>query len=1071
MRTYASHFLFRALATIAVFASASFTGAVHADSTTVTPGDGPQCVLNAPATASFNTVLQPSLTLTLRSDCTRYPVLWEWTAPPLDYTNRNLTGQNILFTPLFANNKMKWTYDNRKVTATNSVDITFTATGTYTFATRGKDADFIPPNNQPAGFWGPWGRPGANTIDESGAWKTITLTCQPYTETRAGTPGGTNTCTGGRIPTQSETRTFCGDSVTPTWTPWTPVQSCECPVGQTWNGSVCVPVPTCSVAPTPPVTTPGQSVRWDVSCDTPATSVNWTLTTPPIVGVTACASGTQCTQTYPPSTVCYSVQGSNVSGVGRVSSPSCATIACVAPEVWSHVARSCGVPPTITSPIFNVGSPQPPQISVTTTGTPPLTCSSANLPTGWSMSAACALTTSTPSTPMPPVPTNCTVTVTNAWGTDTKPCIEQTQPAPYCQARWNTTPFVLTTTTSVRPRSRDYLAGLGASPGETAIFEGEDQIPVSKTGRAELLITTGNSDTYSINCDGTPNVIASPPLAATTRSATAVIEYARRYAVSPSSYQGYLPVNGITKSIVNFDSNYRWISYTDADTGTPQGLWVYAPVTYSVNLNQAASSPPTNPVCRVTVTQANTGATAQCSSQATTIVDSGTQSYCSLNVSMVLRQWYQQNPVRDWVNSPPADTSTLTDSRDNTSLNAIRSPNVAHLNATLRTNGVQLQSGAYLPPSSTVVGNGAWLLPFNDSSVQCRRRSKTAGNINPAWQPIDIPFAQTGAWGASLASAGSLWPSGGSSAYTLRSGPTIYGAQSNNNPRPLNGILTSWGESIDSENSEYEMECSYTGRGRNNLTGQPETVSCSGWYTYTPGAICQPNVAFSVGASGTLFANGTSQYDGYSAGWKGVVRFLGDKITLKGNDGTDKLVVQSGTGVIPGKPKLQSLVQSSQNPAHVLMGIPEASLPINGGSTRGFLIGNHASLGITDGNLRRAGEVISTRTVGTIGLSETPVLYRGCDGRAPNSTSYEACGHTSVFDVVRTLFPGTTAQRESLAQCVIDAGSTDNFSGTPCPTCGPTGSGTSFGPGSTGGQTGTGGDGGSTGGFGKPPGG
>ena len=881
-------------------AMTALSSAHAGDSTNVTPGDGPQCALIAPATVSFNTVMQPSLTIPLRSNCTRYPVKWEWTAPPLDYTSRNLSGANAIFAPLFANQSMSWSYDNRKVTNTNTINLTFTTTGTYTFATRAKDADYIPPNNQPAGFWGPWGKPGATSIDTSDAWRTITLTCQPQSETRSLGVGGNALCTGGQVSSTTETRTFCADSATPTWGAWTPSTSCACPSGTAWNGSVCVPVPTCTVAATPPIQVPGQPVQWNATCDTPPSVVTWVVTsTPP---ATVCTAGLSCAQTYPdPRTVCYSVRGSNVSGQGPASTPSCVTVACPAPSVWSAGARACGLPPTITSPVFPVGQPQPPTVSVTITGTPPVTCSGNSLPIGWTMSAACALTTSTPGIPMPVVPASCTVTATNAWGTDTKPCIAQNEPVLSCETRWEQTPLVLGTSNYISPKSQDFLEGLNAASPTSIVLDSEDKILSSIKGQAKLLISTTSADSYTVACDGAPVFSEQGPIETSTGASSALVEYEKKYAFSPSSYRGYFKVNEQTHSRVDSRSDTAWISYTDT-LGNDTGYRAYTPVNYAITTSQAASDPPASPVCTVTVRKAATGQTATCASAANRIVDSSRNSYCTLNVSMLelLYNYYDSNgraQSSSGVYPAGVPTTSVTSSTLTPTLSALRSPNRAFLRGALFATGIEL-GGSYAPPSTTPTPTVA---PFQNSDVTCRKRAITLATPNPTWNNFTVPFVQTYTSGASLNPVQRAI----SSASTMGNGAYLgpgYGGNGSIYAPP-----TSYNEVIDSQNSQYELECSYTGQGFNGGTGARESVSCSAWYTYTPGAVCAPDVAIAQGPTGTLFAGGSAIYTGYLAGWKGTVKYLGDRLKLTGTDGIDRVDV-GFPSTWADRPTLQSFV-------------------------------------------------------------------------------------------------------------------------------------------------------------------
>jgi hypothetical protein len=1037
----------------------SVAGVASASSTGVIPGDGPQCRLIAPATASFNTVLQPSLTLNLTSQCTRYPVLWEWTAPPLDYTNRNLTGQNALFAPLFASNAMRWTYDNRKVTSTNVIPITFTATGTYTFATRAKDADYIPPNNQPAGFWGPWGAAGTRSIDESGAWTNITLTCQPQSETRNPTPGGPLACPGGQISTVSETRTFCADSVTPTWSPWTTVNTCACPVGTTWNGSVCVPVPTCTVTPTPPIGAPGTNVTWSVTCDTPASTVTWIPTDPPSTGITPCASGMSCSQTYPdPDTVCYAVRGTNGSGQGPTSTPACATITCPAPQIWSAVQRACGVPPTISSPTFLVGQPQPSSIPLTITGTPTLTCSASLLPVGWTMSPTCQLTSVNVGQPQPSVPAGCTVTVVNAWGSDTKPCLEVLEPAPSCETWFESSPITLSQTNYVTYRSENF----NPYPTGAIVFDG-DRVIASQSGNAQAAVFMRNADSYTVSCAG-GTVASQEPIDRRTGVARFVARYEQRNALTAGGYAGYLPVNGVTRSYVNANSSSTWISYITPE-GEASGQWLNAPIYYSQSTNQTASAAPAQAACTVTVTKASNGQTASCSTpNVPTAANTGAGS-CSLDIKMVefvTKRYFDPNNstrVRTEAGySPSIPLNDVISQSLNTDMNYEFTPNRVYLDATLRTRGTQLQNAPFMPPGNF----SASLSPFRAPTLSCQKRVKSRNNLTPAWSSFSVPFFYS-ASNNQVSASGDL--SNASFALTLAQPFVGFGTYS-----PVYNNPTSWSDTFDSINEEYEVECSYAGLGYNGQTGATENVSCSARFVHTPGAACRPDAAILAGASGTRYANGSAAYTGYSAGWNGNIRYVGEKLTLTGRGGADydstfPPVALQGQE----QPKINSIIRTAAplSLPHIIEVRPGDLFAI--GSTRGFLINNSRSLSggvygpwrYTDANIWLAGDVVHTTPLGTLGFTNTPNYIRGCSGQAFN-TGYSACLARADFDVERMVFPGTPAARLSKTSCSIWAGETDGYTGGPGNGT-PPGAGTTFGPGTgnggTSGGTGTGGGG------------
>lgn len=1011
-----------------------------AQGTNPIPGDGPQCRLQAPATLDFNTVLQPSLTFNMTGLCTRYPVMWEWTAPPLDYTGHNMAGQNALFQPLFDNGTMRWTYDNRKVTTVNTIPITITATGTYTFAVRAKDADYIPPNNQPAGFWGPWGAPGFQNINDSGAWVNITATCHPQSETRVIGLGGGLVCSGGRVSSLSETRTFCADSVTPTWGPWIPATTCECPAGTVWDGAACVQVPVCTVTPSPATVTPGNAVNWTVSCNTPATSVSWTPTDPP-VSVPPCTAGLSCNQSYPePDTVCYSVRGSNAAGQGPASTPACATVACPPPQVWSPTQRACGVPPTITAPVFNVGTPAPATIPVTVTGTAPLTCTASNLPAQFNMSAACQLTTTAVGTAIGAVPTGCVVSVSNPWGTDSKPCSSDTQPPPSCTASWVNTPLALAAPVYRRPS-----APIGP-PGVTF----EDANPAARqlagyNGTGQLAVATSNADSLTVSCSGSP-AVTTGPIDSVTGIASASVAYSSALALEAVNYSqpGVWIANGLDPAYGGTNGTYSqyWVDSLGwhlVDVLGSDGNTYPAPgwVTYSAPAT-AANNPPAQSTCTVTVRKSSTGQTAQCSTAGNPIIAGG-QAYCRMSVSA--GEWLyrltdgSQTPVK------PDDTHTIVQTALSTSAPMVAfAPNTIYAQVQVSAPNVQLQSGPWVPPPGTFNPGASWTNP----AVTCRKRIITATNTAPTWVSVSLPVTYMAVsslpppWAASTGSFGL---------------PVSYkydGNVSSTSPAGMYGepASTAWRDTVDSVNEQYELECSYVGNGYDNATGNPVSVACSSSWVYRPGAVCQPAATFGSGPSGYLYSDGSRSYTGYVAGWSGKVGFVGEKITLAGNDGVDA----NSSFFSSTYPKLNLFGFGASSKTHVIMSprLPDVT-GWDFGSTHGWL--RNLLANYTDANLALAGDTIATATLGVNTIQQTPILMRGCNGAAGGSW-YTPCNHRTVLNVTRTLFPGTASERQSSAQCNIWVGDPTGSSGTPCSTCG-SGTGSPFGPGNTGGgQTG-----------------
>lgn len=994
-----------------------FAPVAHAsDSTGVTPGDGPLCTLNVPSPVSFNTVLQPSLTLTLTSTCTRYPILWEWTASPLDYTSRTLTGQNTLFAPLFTSGALTWTSDNRKVSTTNQINITFSSTGTFTFATRGKDADYIPPNNTPAGFWGPWGAPGSTSIDTSGAWKNIVLTCEPYTETQVLGPGGALVCSGGRVSSNSQSRTFCSDSTTPTWGPWVPSTSCECPSGTVWNGASCVAVPTCTVTPTPPLASPGQNVLWNVSCNTPPTSVVWTSTTPN----NGVCTGTTCSQQYPtPTTACFTVQGSNTAGAGPVSSPGCVVVACPPGQTWSAGASACGAPPTITSPSFSVHTPQLATIPITVTGTQPRTCSATTLPAGYVMSPSCVISSVQPGIDTPPVPSTCSVTVTNPWGSDTKPCSSLTVAAPSCSVSWSNMPLALGNLAFAYPTSRDYNTGPEFSSTPILFQDPGKKTLAAATGSAGLNIRTANADTYSVSCSGAPTITGATAIDPMTGIASAQINYVKQYPLSALSYSAGI-WNNNTGSY-SFDA--VWIT---GDQGNG-GFWLWPPINYTQTA-QVAIDPPGSSVCTVTAKSSATGQTTQCTSEQAPIVVKGQQSYCTLDVSMV--EWLYRTSTNAVTPVLPSDQTTVTGNTTSPTPRILNSPNTLFLDARLNAPGIELSSAGYIPPYSTPYSSGA---PFQNPAISCKKRVIKASQPTPPWgAQFNVPLTQS----VSFTKITTPFTSdGGSQARTIVPGAVQFGYAG----WPFNLAPTSFGDTVDSINEEYDISCEYTGSGYNVLTGAPESVSCAGWYTYAPGAVCVPQASFAAGPVGTNYGTSVS-YSGYVAGWEGPMKFVGEKVTLAGNLGT------GGRGTFfsaPSFPKLNQFGIGDPNVSHVVVNRLTTDT-WNWGSTHSWL---HDFLPhYTDANILRSGDVIATAPLGGAGLLNTPSLMRGCSGSGFGS-GYNPCGHATVINVERTLFPGTAAQRLSTAACTLTVGSATSVNSNPCTSNCTTGPGVPFGPG------------------------
>lgn len=187
----------------------------------------------------------------------------------------------------------------------------------------------------------------------------------------------------------------------------------------------------------------------------------------------------------------------------------------------------------------------------------------------------------------------------------------------------------------------------------------------------------------------------------------------------------------------------------------------------------------------------------------------------------------------------------------------------------------------------------------------------------------------------------------------------------------------------------------------------------------------------------------------------GPVKFVGEKITLSGkSDGYDSF----NESFSAPTPKLNTFGSMQSKETHVVINPREEDLSIWGyGSTKGFMKWEYANY--NDSNIAFINDVIATAPIGVSTMQQTPILMRGCDGTATGS-GYTPCKHTTTLDVQRTIFPGTSAERKSTAQCTIWVGSETGYSGTPCDTCG-SGPGTPFGPGSGGGgQTGGTGSGG-----------
>ena len=677
-----THWEILAWASALLVISGLFPSTAHADSTGVIPGDGPQCVLSMPSTATFNTTLTNALPIVLTGNCTRYPVKWEWTGNPLSYGGHNMTGDNYVFQPLFDSGIMTWTYDNRKVTNTNTITLTFNRTGTFTYAVRAKDADYIPPNNQPAGFWGPWGAAGASTIDTSGAWHTITLTCSPVTQTRTVGPSGAGVCTGGQIPSTIETRTFCADSINPIFGPWVPTTSCACPVGTIWNGTSCVAPPVCTVAPNPSNSTPGQAVTWITSCNTPPTSISWRVTSPP--PPTLCVSGSTCVQTYvDPRTVCYAVTGTNISGTGSESPAACVTVACPAGQAWSGVANACGVPPTITPPTFIVGVLPPPTITPTVTGTPPRTCSASALPPGWTMNpVTCVLSTSTTSTPQPPVPLGCSVTVVNPWGSNTQACLVVDSGITACETHWQSTPFVLSQSLWQNPKAPTAF-GL-------TIDDATQRVKSASYGDGVLTVTAvNNPNQITVDCDGNPQV-SNATISTSSGLGSASIRYIRQYPLTPFAYTGP-------------PGPSFWVTNPG---NSADGRWVDPPLDFAMNVTQPAIDPPANPVCRVTVRNSTTGATGTCATPATQIITPTEQMSCDMSIQ--------------------ATTATLSNGDsapwDQFGSNAIY--------------GIRLGANAYLPGP----GAGDYSAPsgYFTPQLTCQKRVRNSSNPLATWTPITL---------------------------------------------------------------------------------------------------------------------------------------------------------------------------------------------------------------------------------------------------------------------------------------------------------------------------------------------
>ena len=833
--------LARAVATLAACLAALTVGGAHAgDSTTVIPGDGPVCTLVMPSTISFNTVLTNSLTVPLVGNCTRFPVKWEWTAPPLDYTGRNMAGDNALFQPLFDSGIMSWIYDNRKVTNTNAINLTFTTTGTHTFAVRAKDADYIPPANQPAGFWRPWGAPGFTTIDTSGAWQTLTLTCSPVDQTRILGSGGVGVCTGGRVSTLIETRTFCADSTTPIFGPWIPSTTCTCPSGKVWDGVSCVPVPICTVRPSNASPTPGQSVPWVATCDLPVTTITWVPTTPPAPPVAACpsAGGALCTQTYPtPQTVCYSVSGTGIAGVGPTSAPACATVACAPPTLWSAGAAACGTPPTITPPTFQVGFPQPASIPVTVTGTTPL-CSASNLPSGWTMTTGCSLTPAVPGATQPPVPLSCTVTATNAWGFDTQRCLDINFSMPTCSARFNQTPiqmsrYTLTPTDEygVQDRysvpSRSYAAG------------------VSGNGNLQINVVNGDS-VQSVSCTGIS--VATPSSTGASGGAQGIFDYTVAYAknlgVAASDYFVTLP-----------EPETQIVTLPDGTTS------VFDVSSRHFIIPAQSATPDINAsVCTVVVKNSSSGLTGTCRSDPVAAVDTSAQKSCQINLSM--QRWvYQRASLSDrtlYENraAVPGGAQVNFFTRVFDSFNP---PNTSYLTG-------RVHSSAQLGP--VPLSASTQNINVTDSLV-CKKVLRTSAN-STATLASAAPFLISPSLQQNIGPIPALGYGGGSEMEIEQVGAALYTSPYDIvRDVPSSPLI----ESFDPGNADYDIECSLSATGFDGSTGAPTSVSCGAYYSYRAGAICRfegssgagltvTSVRYADGSSGTITSNPNSGYDG-----------------------------------------------------------------------------------------------------------------------------------------------------------------------------------------------------------------
>ena len=476
-----------------------------------------------------------------------------------------------------------------------------------------------------------------------------------------------------------------------------------------------------------------------------------------------------------------------------------------------------------------MGRIPPGTIQLTKTGTEVVTCSGLNLPPNWAINAtSCSLINQNPIAVQGPVPAGCTVTATNAWGSNTQNCLVVGTDSFACEANWKSTPFLLSQNTFIHPKA----------PTAYGLFSEDTnrQVKNGISGSNSLTVSASNSpNKIDVVCNGGAQAtVTNATIDPVTGQGSANVKYTRATAITD-----FLPYDG------EYFEPYRLY-----DPNNPSH-WGYTTIwprlTYSVP-NQSAVTEPANAMCSVTVTNTTTGVSNTCDAPATPIVDNtadSTQSSCSVN----LYGWTKTDFTARYSPSVPFDSFGNNDI----------------YGASLNANGFLPGPGVndYSTPNST--GTYSYSNNFV-APLTCHRRVVSAADPLGTWQPVTL---------------------GNGGGPTIQRYYNNY----YNSGQPVTGTSVNYFQldTFNAASDDYDLKCEYTATAYNPNTDTKSPVSCSAFYQYRTGAKCELQIESQAGPSGVTVGGVLDHYDGYVAGYAGKVRFLGEKVVHTSTKSDDRI--------------------------------------------------------------------------------------------------------------------------------------------------------------------------------------